>query len=212
MRGSIGCTPTRVLALRRARSTETATSSVRPRWLPRSCSRSRSGRRLATASLASLQLGDRIPDVRLRRFDDEGALVEVSTARLFAGRRAALFSFPGAFLPTCTTHLEQCVSRQDDMHERGVDVVVCVCVNDPHVTRAWERSIPRGVGRVLVLADGAGDFASAVGATLDLSHRGLGVRAKRYAALVDDGVVVASFVEDGGELNVSAVHHVLGAL
>ena len=92
----------------------------------------------------------------------------------------------------------------------GVDTVACVAVNDVFVMNAWGKSA--SADQLLMLADGNGDFARALGLELDASGFGMGMRSQRFALIADDGVVRKLFVEGPGEFRVSAAEHVLANL
>jgi peroxiredoxin len=103
------------------------------------------------------------------------------------------------------------VLRAEDLQAKGVDTIACISVNDVFVMAAWGEA--QGVGdSVLMLADGNGDFAAAMGLEMDGSGFGLGTRSRRYAAILNDGVVTDLFVEQGGGLEVSSADGVLAAL
>ncbi len=159
----------------------------------------------------SIGIGDRIPEATLLAVTEEGP-VETDTRRVFDGRTVALFAVPGAFTPTCTArHLPGFLDAADAIRAAGADEIACVAVNDPFVLKAWARE--QGVdGRVTMLSDGSGTFARALGLELDLSARGFGVRSKRYAMVVRDGVVRYLGVEPGTEVGVSGADAVLAAL
>jgi peroxiredoxin len=142
---------------------------------------------------------------------DEGPRPVSSTEALGKGK-VVLFAVPGAFTPTCSDHhLPGFVMRADEIRAKGVDAIACLSVNDPFVMGAWGRD--QGVGdRVLMLADGNGDFTRAVGLELDGSRFGLGSRSQRYAAILEDGVVTSIFVEQNPGLDVSSAESVLAAL
>jgi glutaredoxin/glutathione-dependent peroxiredoxin len=158
-----------------------------------------------------IQVGDKIPDVILRTVA-AGREREVSTGELFRGKRAVLFAVPGAFTPTCSDyHLPGFVELADQIRARGVDLIACVAVNDHFVMDAWGKA--RDVGdRILMLADGNGDFARAVGMDADVSRFGLGVRSRRYSALVEDGVVKAIHLDQPGRFELSSAEKILEAL
>jgi peroxiredoxin len=144
----------------------------------------------------SIKVGDRIPDVRLKLVDEHGT-EEVSTADVLGKGRVVLFGVPGAFTPTCSDHhLPGFVARSGELLGRGVDRIFCAAVNDAFVLAAWARS-QGAFGKVAFLADANGELARAMGLELDLTKAGLGVRNKRYAALLQDGVVERLAVEEG---------------
>ncbi len=154
--------------------------------------------------------GDRIPAASLQRFDDGPK--PVSTAELFGGKRVALFAVPGAFTPTCSErHLPDFVQEFDAIRAKGVDTIACMSVNDAFVMDAWgkSQSVPDGL---LMLADGNAEFSRALGLEMDAEKYGMGVRSKRFAMIVNDGVVEHLAVEAPGEYKVSSAEAILAAL
>lgn len=127
----------------------------------------------------------------------------VDTAAASAGKTIALFALPGAFTPTCSAkHVPGYRDAAQALRDAGVDEIWCVSVNDAFVMGAWAQQ--QGTdGKVRMLADGSAHFSTAMGLTLDLTSRGMGVRSNRYSALVRDGVVVSLNVEGPGEFLVS---------
>ncbi len=159
----------------------------------------------------TVAVGDTIPDVELRTM--AGKSPEAVRSRDVLGKgKVVLFAVPGAFTPTCSDyHLPGFVHRADEFLAKGVDTVACISVNDPFVMGAWGRDQKVG-DRVLMLADGNGEFTKAMGLEADMSGAGLGPRSQRYAAVIEDGTVTALFVEPERGLNVSSAESVLGAL
>ena len=155
--------------------------------------------------------GDKIPDVKLMWMTEKGVRPVQSTEVLGSGK-VVLFAVPGAFTPTCSDyHLPGYVIRADELRAKGVDKVACIAVNDAFVMDAWGKA--REVGEnVVMLGDGNGDFTTAMGLEMDGSGFGLGKRSKRYAAVIEDGVVKSLFVEPAGKLEVSSAESVLAAL
>jgi len=154
----------------------------------------------------TIKIGDPIPEVVLKRIKE--GVETVDTPTLFEGRKAVLFAVPGAFTPTCSErHVPGFVEHFDEFRSRGVEVY-CVSVNDPFVMQAWGHSmhVPEGMQ---MLADGNADLASAMGLDMDASGYGMGIRSKRYAMYVEDGVVIQLWVESPGEFKVSSAEHVL---
>ena len=137
---------------------------------------------------------------------------KISTEQLFAGKKVVLFSVPGAFTPTCDArHLPGYIQHADDFKAKGVDTIACMAVNDVFVMKAWAKA-SAVEGKVLMLADGNGDYAKALGLELDATAFGMGVRGKRFAVIVDNGVATGVFVEGPGEFKVSSADYVLGQL
>lgn len=159
----------------------------------------------------TIAVGDRIPDVQLKMIDGQGTEV-VQTGDVLGKGRVVLFGVPAAFSPTCSdVHLPGYVVRSDEILARGVDRIFCVSVNDPYVMAAWGRS--QGVeNKVTMLADGNGELARAMGLEIDLGRGGLGTRNRRYAAVIEDGVVTHLALEEATGLDVSSAESVLSAL
>ncbi len=159
----------------------------------------------------TIAVGDRIPDVELWKVTDDGFTSVRSTSVLGSGR-VVLFAVPGAFTPTCSDyHLPGFVIRSDEIIAKGVDTIACISVNDPFVMGAWakDQKVPPAV---VMLSDGNGEFTGAVGLEMDGRGVGLGGRSQRYAAIIDDGVVTALFVEPERGLTISSAESVLAAL
>ena len=160
----------------------------------------------------ALSVGDTIPDVKLTTITADG-LKAVQSREVLGTGKVVLFGVPGAFTPTCSDHhLPGFVMQADEILARGVDRIACIAVNDPFVMNAWGNA--QGTGdKILMLADGNGDFAAQTGLQLDLSGLGLGTRSQRYAAILNNGVVEQIFVEENaGAVDVSGSDKVLKAL
>ncbi|WP_225206665.1 peroxiredoxin [Novosphingobium huizhouense] len=158
----------------------------------------------------TISVGDKLPDVKLVKATQEGPEAVQSTD-YFAGKRVALFSVPGAFTPTCSAkHLPGFVEKAAELKAKGIDEIACTAVNDPFVMKAWGAA--SGSADVTMLADGNGDFAKAVGLTMDGSGFGLGTRGQRFSMVVNDGVVEQLNVEAPGDFKVSSAEHMLEQL
>ncbi len=143
----------------------------------------------------AISVGDRLPEATFTMMGGDGP-DQKSTADLFGGKKVVLFAVPGAFTPTCSKqHLPGFVANADKLKAKGIDAIACTAVNDVFVMDAWGKSA-NADGKVMMLADGSADFAKKIGLEMDLSERGLGMRSKRYAMIVEDGVVSALEVED----------------
>jgi len=159
----------------------------------------------------TIAVGDRIPDVKVFTFGDKGPQATTSGAVLGHGK-VVLFGVPGAFTPTCSDHhLPGFVLRAEELHAKGADRIACVSVNDPFVMHAWGEDQKVG-SSVVMLADGNGEYAKALGLTMDASRFGMGTRGQRFAIVADDGVAKHVLVEAPGEFKVSAADHVLGMI
>lgn len=145
----------------------------------------------------TITAGDRIPDAELRTMTPDGPTAVRSTDVLGTGR-VVLFAVPGAFTPGCSNvHLPGFVEGGAELRAKGVDTIACVAVNDPFVMDAWGQAHCVG-DDILMLADGNAEFTTAMGLLLDGSGFGLGQRSKRYAAVLQDGVVVSIDVDGTG--------------
>jgi peroxiredoxin len=154
-----------------------------------------------------IQAGDRLPEVVVQSIGEAG-IDKTDTHKLFGTGRTVIFAVPGAFTPTCSErHLPGFVEKFDEFRSRGIDVA-CLAVNDPFVMQAWMRSqaVPEGLR---MIADGNAELTRALGLELDASAYGMGIRAKRFALLVEDGIVRQVFVEAPGEFRVSTAEHML---
>jgi peroxiredoxin len=159
----------------------------------------------------TIKVGEKIPSATLTQMTDKGP-APVTTDELFADKKVVLFAVPGAFTPTCSArHLPGYVEHAADFAKKGVDNVVCLSVNDAFVMGAWGKS-QNAEGKVQLLADGNGDFTKKLGLELDATKYGMGVRSQRYAAIVENGVIKALEVEEGGAFKVSAAEYILGKL
>ena len=158
----------------------------------------------------TITVGDTIPSATLTKVTPDGP-DQVSTDDFFRGRTVALFAVPGAFTPTCSArHLPGFVEKRDALAAKGVDEVACTSVNDAFVMGAWAKS--QEAEGITMLADGNGDFAKAVGLTMDGSKFGMGLRSQRYSFVAKDGVVEKLNVEAGGDFKVSSADYMLAQL
>ena len=157
----------------------------------------------------TIQIGDRLPAATFAVL--RNGVQEMTTEDVFAGKKVVLFAVPGAFTPTCSErHLPGYVEHYKDFKTRGIDVA-CMAVNDAFVMKAWaeHRHVPEGM---LMLADGNGDFAKALGLESDSTKYGMGMRSKRFALYADDGVVKVLHVEAPGEFRTSGAEAMLKAI
>lgn len=145
----------------------------------------------------TISVGDRIPEATLRIVTDAGA-DPMSSGELLGTGRVVLFAVPGAFTPTCSqVHLPSYVDTAAELASAGVDRIVCLAVNDPFVMAAWGAA--QGVGpEITLVSDGNAEFTEAIGMEVDASRAGMGKRSKRYAMVIEDGVVTSFLPEEDG--------------
>ena len=159
----------------------------------------------------TIKAGERMPEGKFKVMTDKGPQ-DLSSADLFRGKRVVLFSVPGAFTPTCDAkHLPGYLGLAAQLHAKGVDTIACMAVNDVFVMNAWGKHSNSG-DKVLMLADGNGEYARALGLELDAKGFGMGMRGQRFAIVVDKGVATHVNVEAPGQFKVSAAEAVLAQL
>ena len=157
----------------------------------------------------TILVGKTIPKTAINVLKD--GIQSLDTATFFADRKVVMFAVPGAFTPTCSAkHLPGYIQHAQAFAEKGY-ALACLSVNDPFVMAAWAKSqnVPDSMA---MLADGNAAFTRALGLELDATPFGMGLRAKRFALIADDGVVTHLFVEAPGEFQVSSAEHVLSTL
>jgi glutaredoxin/glutathione-dependent peroxiredoxin len=159
----------------------------------------------------TIKAGDRIPEGKLKQMGPDGP-TNVSAVELLGKGSVVLFSVPGAFTPTCDAkHLPGFIEKAGELRAKGVDRIVCLAVNDIFVMNAWGKSA--GVGdKIVMAADGNGDYTRVLGLELDARGHGMGMRGKRFALVIEDGVVKQVHVEAPGEFKVSSAEHILAEL
>jgi peroxiredoxin len=159
----------------------------------------------------TIAVGDKIPDVAVQVAGPDGPQ-PVKTGELLGHGKVVLFGLPGAFTPTCNDyHLPGFVLRAEDLQAKGVDKIACVSVNDAFVMKAWGEANEVG-DKVTLIADGSATFTKALGLEVDLTGGGLGIRSKRYAAILQDGVISDLAVEETLGLERSSADAVLAKL
>jgi glutaredoxin/glutathione-dependent peroxiredoxin len=160
----------------------------------------------------TLSVGDRVPAANLFEPGESGP-EKLTTDALFGGRKVVLVGMPGAFTPTChRNHLPGFLENRDAMLSRGVDEIVVLTTNDTHVLKAWAET-SGGKGKVRFVSDGNTEFIGQTGLSFDGSGTGMGTRARRFAMIVDNGVVTALAVEEkAGQTAVSTAAQILEKL
>lgn len=162
--------------------------------------------------MAPIAVGDTLPEGSLACFDKEDKLQMIPIHSLAAGKKVILFGVPGAFTPVCSMkHVPGFIEKAVEFKSKGVDELICITVNDPFVVKEWGKTYPTN-DSVLLLADGSAKYTHALGLELDLTEKGLGIRSRRFALLVDNLVVKVANIEEGGEFSVSSAEDMLKAL
>jgi peroxiredoxin len=160
----------------------------------------------------AITVGSRLPEAKFTTMTPSGAAAK-TTSEIFGGKKIALFAVPGAFTPTChRNHLPGFVENAEAFLAKGVDQIVCTAVNDIFVLTAWANATG-AQDKIVFLSDGNGDFAKALGLDMDGSPMNMGIRSRRYAMLVEDGVVkVLNIEEAAGKADVSSASALLEAI
>lgn len=158
----------------------------------------------------TIKAGDTVPACTLKTMGAEGP-VDITTDEIFKGKKVLLFAVPGAFTPGCSkAHLPGYVVNADKIKAKGVDTIACMAVNDAWVMDAWGKA--QNAEELLMLGDGNGDFATALGLELDGTGFGLGKRSQRFAMLVEDGTITHLNVEPGPGIDVSSAETMMALL
>jgi glutaredoxin/glutathione-dependent peroxiredoxin len=143
----------------------------------------------------TISIGDPLPEATFKEKTSDG-MAETTTEAVFSGRKVVLFAVPGAFTPTCSlNHLPGYLENREAILAKGVDEIAVVSVNDAFVMAAWAKS-SGGEGKIRFLSDWNAAFTRAIGMEIDMSGGTLGLRSRRYAMIVDNGVVTALNIED----------------
>jgi len=157
----------------------------------------------------TIKIGDRLPAGTLAEFievESEGCSIGpslVDVAEQAKGKTIALFGVPGAFTPTCSAqHVPGYIKHAAELKAGGVDEIWCIAVNDAFVMGAWGRD-QKAVGVVRMMGDGSAAYTKALGLDADFSKNNMGIRSRRFSALVVDGVVKQLNLEEGGKFEVS---------
>lgn len=159
----------------------------------------------------TIRVGEKMPSGGFGIMTDAGPGA-ISTDELFAGKKVVLVSVPGAFTPTCSaSHLPGFVNQAADFFAKGVDSIACMSVNDVFVMHAWGEDQKVG-DKVMMLADGNGEYARALDLEMDGTAFGMGTRSQRFAIIIDDGTATHVAVEAPGKLEVSEADAILAKL
>ncbi len=156
-----------------------------------------------------IKVGDKIPSVGISSVR-AGETSSIEADRLVAGKKVVLFALPGAFTPTCSaSHLPGFIVKADEILAKGVDMIACLSVNDAFVMKAWAEM--QNAEQITMIADGGAGLTTAMGLEMDSGAFG-GIRSKRYAMIIDNGVVTDLYIEEPKQFNVSSAEAILSIL
>lgn len=151
-----------------------------------------------------IKVGDSLPAGSFRVKKAEGEINDVAVDDLFKGQKVVFIGVPGAFTSTCHyAHIPQFIANAATFKDNGIDRIVVMAVNDAHVMKAWGEAL-NAEDKIDFVADGNAAYAKALGLAVDMSPSGMGMRARRFSMLVDDGVVRTVNLEAEGAKGVQA--------
>ncbi|SBT17151.1 Putative peroxiredoxin [Marinomonas gallaica] len=158
----------------------------------------------------SVQIGDVLPYGNFLVMSESGPQ-EIDVKTFFTDKKVIMFAVPGAFTPTCSAkHLPGFVEHYAAFKERGVDDVVCLSVNDVFVMDAWGKA--HGADRIVMASDNLAEFTTALGLEVDVAKAKMGLRSRRYAMLVENGIIQQLWLEEPGVFGISAAENVLNQI
>ncbi len=162
----------------------------------------------------TVNVGDTLPDGSLWEFDNSkevGGPKKMVVSELITGKKIVIFGLPGAFTPTCSAnHLPGYIENAEKILQK-VDEIWCLSVNDAFVMNAWAEQ-NKVDGKLRMFADGNAHYTQALGLTLDLMARGMGMRVRRFSMLVDNGIIRKINIEEPGKFDVSSAERMLADL
>lgn len=160
----------------------------------------------------TLAEGSKLPEATLLQMGEAGPEA-VSLAQKLKGRKVVIFGLPGAYTGTCSTaHVPSFIRTAKKFAEKGVDEIICIAVNDPHVMKAWGEATGATAAGITMLGDADASLTKAIGMEFDAPQAGFFARSKRYSLLAEDGVVKVFHPEIGRGCEISAGEHLLSQL
>ena len=142
-----------------------------------------------------IKVGDKLPVCEFFYLNQKSEVKKISTSDIFKNQKVVLLGMPGAFTKTCSAiHLPGYVKNYDTAKKKGISKIVCVAVNDPNVMKAWGENQEVG-DKIFMIGDPFLNFTKAIGAEVDKSEKGLGIRSNRYTMLVENEIVIKCEVE-----------------
>ena len=151
--------------------------------------------------------GEKLPLTEFFYLDSSGPKT-IKSSELFSNKKVILIGVPGAFTKVCSAkHLPGYVANFEEVKKKGVTKIVCVSVNDPNVMKAWGEQ-QNVQDKIFMAADPFCKFTKLIGAEVDKSEKGLGVRSIRYTMLVENEIIKKIKEEDDtGVCEISAAEN-----
>ena len=161
----------------------------------------------------TITTGDTLPNATLLLMSDDGP-TSVTMVEKLTDRKVVIFGLPGAYTGTCTTaHVPSFIRTAEAFKAKGVDEIICLSVNDPFVMKAWGEDTGAIAAGITMLGDAESEFTKAIGMNFSAGPAGFVERSKRYAMLVENGVVTILNEEAGpGQCEISAGETLLEAM
>ena len=155
----------------------------------------------------TISLGDSFPSGTFLIKDNDG-VKHISTEEYFKSKKVVLFALPGAFTPTCSAkHLPSYIKNHKQIIEKGVSVIACMAVNDPHVMRAWGDA-NEVFEKIDMISDADCSISESLGLDMDFG-KVMGRRSRRFAMVVENNIIMKLFIEEIGAFDVSSAENML---
>ena len=136
-----------------------------------------------------IKVGDKLPSADFFYLNEANEVKKINTLNLFNNQKAIILGMPGAFTKVCSAkHLPSFVNNFDQAKKKGITKIVCIAVNDPNVMKAWGEN-QNVKNKIFMAGDSFCQFTKSIGAEVDKSEKGLGIRSNRYTMLLEDGIV-----------------------
>ncbi|MAV76824.1 MAG: peroxiredoxin [Candidatus Marinimicrobia bacterium] len=160
-----------------------------------------------------IKTGDKLPYAEFFYLDKENIVKIINTTDLFQNKKTIILGMPGAFTKVCSAkHLPGYVKNFENAKKKGVEKIVCISVNDPNVMKAWGES-QNVKDKIFMAGDPFCKFTKSIGAEVDKSEKGLGIRSSRYTILVENQIVKSIKEEkDTGKCEISAAENFLNEI
>lgn len=156
-----------------------------------------------------IKIGDKIPNLVLRSKNDK--IYEFNADEFFSHKRVVLFGLPGAYTSTCSSrHLPSYISLLPKIKSKGIDIVACFAVNDPHVMKAWAEH-NNILDKIKMISDTDCSFSKHLGLDHDYGSV-LGIRSLRFSMIINDCIIENLFVEEVGKYDISSAENIINYL
>ena len=132
---------------------------------------------------------DKLPNSEVFIFTDNKPSKK-KIEEILKNKKAVIFGLPGAYTSVCSAkHLPGYIKMYQEYKNKGIDKIICIAANDPFVMNAWgkENKVDE---KIIMIGDPFLNFIKAIGAEVDKSGRGMGIRSNRYTMLVEDMKVI----------------------